>query len=357
MERRKKILIAPLDWGLGHATRCIPVIKALLEQNYRVVVAGSGRSLALLKKEFPELTFYHLPSYNPVYPATSSMITAMALQLPRFAWAMFREYYEVQKIIRQETIDALISDNRYNCYSTSVKSVIITHQTNILMPAGWNSLQQVVNKINHRLLKRFNECWIPAPPDTPFSELMRVPEELTIRYIGYLSRFSTPQPQEKTYDLCVVCSGPEPQRTIFEKLVLKQLKEKSLKAIVVKGKPETLNPLFSKTETLTVANYMLQEELSETIQKSKTVMARSGYSTVMDLMRLNAHAVFVPTPGQTEQEYLAHVLKEQQKAYSTTQENFHLSDALQQAQKFPPLSEPASQPTNLLQQALHSLLQ
>lgn len=357
MQRRKKILIAPLDWGLGHATRCIPVINALLEQNCRVVVAGSGRSLALLKKEFPGLSFYHLPSYNPVYPSTSSMITAMALQLPRFAWAMFREYYEVQKIIKQENIDAVISDNRYNCYSASVKSVIITHQTNILMPAGWSRLQNTVNKINHHLLKRFNECWIPAPPDTPFSELMRVPDNLTIQYIGYLSRFNTPQLHQKPIDLCVICSGPEPQRTIFEKLVLKQLKETNLNAIVVKGKPETLNPLFSKTETLTVANYMLQEELSETIQKSKTVMARSGYSTVMDLMRLNAHAIFVPTPGQTEQEYLSQVLKEQQKAYSTTQERFHLIDALEQAQKYPPLSEPASQATNLLQQALHSLLQ
>ena len=64
----KRILVAPLNWGLGHATRCIPIIRALKAHNFEPVIASDGAALQLLKKEFPDLEHVELPSYNITYP-------------------------------------------------------------------------------------------------------------------------------------------------------------------------------------------------------------------------------------------------------------------------------------------------
>ena len=143
MERTRRILVAPLDWGLGHATRCIPIINALLKRNAEVIIAGSGSSAGLLKAEFPNLKHYSLPGYNPRYATNGNMVWAMAKQLPQFIKTIRQEYTAINELVQKEKIDVLISDNRYGCYSAQAKSIFISHQLNILMPVRFKWMNRL----------------------------------------------------------------------------------------------------------------------------------------------------------------------------------------------------------------------
>lgn len=344
-----------LDWGLGHATRCIPIVHALIEKNCRPILASNGRAYELLKKQFPELKLYRLSSYNPQYPRGKNMVWKMAMQLPKFGYTIWREHREIEKIVARENIDAVISDNRYNCYSTKVKSVFMTHQTHVLMPDGHAWLEEQVNTLNRSFIRQYAECWIPAPDENLLQELCDSTAEYHKRFIGFLSDMKREEKQKK-YDVCVVCSGPEPQRTLFENVVSAQLKTTELRYIVVRGKPEALNPVYSNTANQQVVNFLNTSSLAEVINESKIVIARSGYSMIMDLAKLQAKAIFIPTPGQTEQEHLAKKLMDKKIALAIPQQDFELAPALQQAEQFSGFNHTFAFDQKLLHSALDSLL-
>lgn len=333
LERKKRILIAPLDWGLGHATRCIPIVRELLKKDCEVLIASSGRALELMRKEFPQLTTFELEGYDPQYPESGSMVLKMAFQLPKFLRVISKEQFQTERIVAQKEIDIVISDNRYGCFSRRARSVIITHQLNIQMPKWWKWLQPQVNQYNYKTLKQFSECWIPASVDSIVPALTKSETDLPVRHIGYMSRFEK-KDLEKKYDVCVICSGPEPQRSIFDRMVMKQLKLSPLRSIIVRGKTETMNQYYNKNEKVTIANYLTAENMNEVIEQSEIIIARSGYSTMMDLAKLGKKAVFVPTPGQTEQELIAAELMKQHIAYVVKQADFDLNAALEESKKF-----------------------
>lgn len=352
----KKVLIAPLDWGLGHATRCIPIIRELLKRQCCVVIAGSGDSLALLQNEFPQLTFFILSAYAPVYSRTQSMILKILSQVPKFLRTINREHQQIETLIVQHQIDFIISDNRYGCWSSKVPSVFITHQLNILMPQGAQWLQPVISYFNKRLLKKFSRCWIP---DYAEDEL-RLSGKLSdhnrgaidpVTYIGPLSRFSPINNAETRYDLVCVLSGPEPQRSIFEEKIRKQLRNSGLKYMVIRG---VLSDHGFKSEG--EEGFLNTNGLETVISQSSIVIARSGYSTIMDLAVLGKRGILVPTPGQTEQEYLADRWKEKGAFYSVHQHDFNLHDALEQSKKYTGLEIDRNYSNQLLTRALDALL-
>lgn len=332
----KRVLVAPLDWGLGHATRCIPIIRKLLEKRCEVLIAGSGDSLLLLKAEFPTLKFCTIPAYNPVYPENSSMVLKMIMQIPKFFRAIRAEHKAIAKIILKEKVDLVISDNRYGCWSDAVPSVFITHQSNILMPKRFGWLQGVVRAMNLRYMKKFSRCWIPdfAGPSNLAGELItfgKTDTSLKINYIGPLSRF---RPSgiavKKMYDVVAIFSGPEPQRTILENMIMPQLTNSRLRYFVVRG-------LLSSGESVVnnnIADFLRADDLLKIIESSEFVLARSGYSTVMDMAGLGKNAIFIPTPGQTEQEYLAKQLMKNKIAFYMQQDQFDISIAIAEAKKY-----------------------
>jgi uncharacterized protein (TIGR00661 family) len=359
----KKVLVAPLDWGLGHASRCIPLIRVLQEKKCEVIIAGSGRSLELLKSEFPSLQYFTLVAYDPQYPSKGSMVMKMAAQLPRFLVTIKKEHLQLEKIVADEKIDVVISDNRFGCWSAKVTSVFITHQSNILMPKRFGWLAGIVRKMNHRAMQKFSVCWIPDFPGE--QSLAGVLSEMKVegaQYVGVLSRFSPynevqsePLPgSQGAYNLLCIFSGPEPQRTILENLVVEQLKGTDLKTMIVRGIPsrEKKNPLKVKVDVIDFAN---SHQLQQLITRSEIVLARSGFSTVMDLATMKKKAIFIPTPGQTEQEYLASRMQEQKVAYSMSQKNFNLAVALREATEY---SGFRNIPTNndLLRKAIDEVL-
>lgn len=339
MQKNKRILICPLDWGLGHATRCIPIIRLLLQKNAEVVIAADAGPLALLKQEFPQLTFVQLKGYNIQYPKSGSMKLKMLLSIPKIVTGIKDEHAQLDKIIDEHKIDIVISDNRYGCWSKKVKSIFITHQLTIKAPIG----ERILHKKVLTYIANYDECWIP---DVEWENNLsgdlahHYPLPKNTYFVGALSRFneslqSIPIAIEKRggkCDIMVIISGPEPQRSIFEKLVIEQLEQTDLKALVVCGKASE-----QKTETIkniTIVSHLHSNEMQNAIQNADIILSRSGYSTVMDLAYLGKKAIFVATPGQTEQEYLAERFQKKGIAFSQTQASFDLKIALEKSKNY-----------------------
>lgn len=326
-----RVLVAPLDWGLGHATRCIPVIRELLGRDLEVLLAGSGDSILLLTKEFPQLKYFFLPGYQPSYPANGNLMAwKMAAQIPKFFKTISNEHRAVEKLVREHQIDFVISDNRYGCWSDRVPSVFITHQSNILMPKRFGWMAGMVRRMNEGYMQKYSECWVPDYPGEKslagrLADFGFVKSPLKIKHVGPLSRFQQSGDRAESYDVLAIFSGPEPQRSLFENIVYPQLQVSGLRYFVVRGKVTDVS--FASDPN--VVNYLTSDKLEELIKSSRMVIARSGYSTVMDMAVLGKKVVFVPTPGQTEQEYLAMSLNEKKVAYSVTQHEFQLPDALE----------------------------
>lgn len=332
----KKILVAPLDWGLGHATRCIPIIRELLKRNCEVYLAGSGDSMKLLREEFPSLPYSLLPGYDPVYPDNGSMVWKMVLQVPKFIKVIKEEHRCIEEVIERNGIDILISDNRYGCWSAKIPSVFITHQTNIRMPNGLKWLSPVMRTFNSHLMRNFTVCWIPDVPgeNSIAGDLILVDDpSLPIKYIGLLSRFGKKEgTQTGKYDVLCIFSGPEPQRSNLEKIVSKEVAESGLRYLIVRGIIDDVK--HSRPAGSNQVDYLDSDNLQQVIEQSSCIISRSGYSTLMDLATLGKKAIFIPTPGQTEQEYLADRLMKAGIAYSTTQATFNLKMALQKSKGF-----------------------
>jgi uncharacterized protein (TIGR00661 family) len=353
LERKRRILVAPLDWGLGHATRCIPIINALLKRNAEVIIAASGSSAELLKVEFPNIKHCSLPAYNPSYPANSNMVWAMARQLPHFVKTIYNEHATLNKLIEKEQIEVVISDNRYGCYSHKVKSILIYHQLHILMDEGYKWMEGYVNHFNNRQIKHFDECWIPAPNNELLGNLLPPKLPAHTRFIGYQSRFNK-QPAEIKYHIVAIASGPDPQRTLLTNMLRNQLIESGLRTFLVHGLVSEEEKI-SVTGNFTEANYLTSDKLNNIIQQGNIIIARSGYSTIMDMAKLGKKAIFIPTPGQTEQAYLAAQLMNKGISLCVEQSAFNLKNALKESDKFSGFTNFEYHET-LLGQAIQSIL-
>lgn len=309
-----KVLVCPLNWGLGHATRCIPLIKGLLNDGHEVVIAADGHPFTLLQQEFPEQRFIHSTSYNIKYNKGKSQITAMLRSLPVIFVGIFREKNWLEKLLKDEHFDRVISDNRFGLWSSKTNSVYITHQLMIKMPKGLKWTEPIV-WLGHRFfINRFDECWIPdhAGNDNLSGDLShKYPLPKRARFIGPLSRFSqiSPEDSESTIPIVALISGPEPQRSIFEQEVFQWVKNQDQKALLIRGLPAD-NESRSDDDQVTFSNHLPTEKLLTVLLSSKVIICRSGYSTLMDLEALGIldKALICPTPGQTEQEYLTRYL-------------------------------------------------
>lgn len=327
----KQILVAPLNWGLGHATRCIPIIKALIAENFRPIIASDGAALELLKKEFPNLLALELPSYNVTYAKNGKHFKLKLIKdSPKLLKAIKNEKKAVAKIIEEHDISGIISDNRMGVRNKKVPSVFITHQLYVLSgTTSWLS-----TKMHQKFIKKFDRCWVPDVPGEPnlSGKLGHVKTfDIPTEYIGPLSRFSASNTTIKN-DLMVLISGPEPQRTLLEEKLLKDLKNYQGKVVFVKGQMEAqqTKEVFGN---LTIYNFMTSQLLENTINESALIISRSGYTTVMDLAKLNKKAYFIPTPGQFEQEYLAERLWELSMVPTCHQDDFTL-DKLEEVKAY-----------------------
>ena len=336
---KPRILVAPLDWGLGHATRCIPIINALLTNNCEVWLAGEGQTLTLLQQEFPQLTCIPLKGYNIHYGKTKwEVYGKLLLQIPKILEAIHLENEWLEEAIDTHHFDAVISDNRYGLYTDRIPSVFITHQLLIKTSLG-DTADRFLQKFNYHFVDDYSTCWVPDVADAAINlagELSHpaVMPKVPVRYIGPLSRFQYKGEAGAEKHLLLLLSGPEPQRTLLEERLLAQVAQYSGPVLLVRGLPGETTINLQAPAHVTVVNHLDAAALELAIREASFVVARCGYSTVMDLMALQKKSILIPTPGQTEQEYLATHLIAQGAALCMEQEHFDLMTALALAQEF-----------------------
>ena len=341
MKTKKRILVAPLDWGIGHATRCIPIINALLANNYEVILAADSRPLHLLSNEFPQLEIIRFAGYNIKYPTYLPMSLSMLLQAPKLLWNIKKENTALNEIIKDYNIDGVISDNRFGLYTNKVPCAFITHQLQIQSPYFTDSIRD----FNYKYINKYSACWVMDDETLNLAGELSKPNKLpnNTSYIGIQSRFKK-QETEKEYDYLAIVSGPEPQRTILEKGLVNALKDRQEKSLIVLGKPE-LNT-SKQLGNLSIKSHLNAKELNTAIAQAELIICRPGYSTVMDLAVLEKKAIFIPTPGQTEQEYLAENFKAAGICYAQNQSDFDFETAIKESKSYKGFSTSINPTTN-----------
>ena len=317
----KKILVAPLDWGLGHAARSVPLIKVLCSKN-DVIIACGPSAYGFLQKELPDLEIIKIDDWRIRYPKHKINFFTILGWIPVVLRNSIHEHRFVKRIIRSRGIDCIVSDNRYGLLYKGLECYIITHQVYPKMPRGFGFLENLGGWIFKRYLSKFNKVLIPdfERGDNLSGSLAAdrdLPPEKFVR-IGILSRFSQLKIENLKFkdancrlstfnfqfSILVLMSGQENQRTVLENKIIAALDGLALNVLFVRGVGES-RPTINNTKNITFRNLLSGNELRDALMAAELIICRAGYSTLCDVVALKKRAVIIPTPGQTEQEYLA----------------------------------------------------
>jgi uncharacterized protein (TIGR00661 family) len=337
MPNNKHILFAIMGWGLGHATRCIPIIRSLMKENH-VILASNGISTTLLNQEFSSLKCIDYPDYAIRYPKNKMMLLPLiALQLPSIILKLIKEYLQTQKVINDENIDLIISDSRYGVYSTGLPTYFISHQLRFQLSGIFKTIEFLGEWFNIFMFRRYEKIIIPDIQSdqnltgdlTHTGKIFNHPK---LYYLGVFCSVSKMDIKEDI-DYLFSVSGPEIQRTLFEEIILDQISHIPGKKVVVLGKPDDKRT-YDNIENTEIYNHVNREKQNELLNRAKFVVCRSGYTTVMELVALNKPALMIPTPGQTEQEYLASHYKETGLFFTANQNGLDLLAELNKSQNF-----------------------
>jgi len=334
--RNKRILFAVLNWGLGHATRSIPLIQALSEHN-EVFIASTGRSLDLLRQEFPELPYVDFPDYGSHYSKSGYLlIPYLGLQMPIILGRLVKERRRTERLIRQHRLDMVFSDSRFGVYSPTVPSYFITHQLRFPLPGVLRKLEFLSEWYNRYFFQRFTRIFVVDVKERPnlsrdLSHKGKITHHEKLVYLGALSSIK-PRETTEDIDLLISISGPEAARTVFESTIMQQVQSVPGKKMVVLGKPGAPNG-YEKLDDLEIYPHVPRERMNELMNRAKLIVTRSGYSTVMELIALGKKAILVPTPGQTEQEYLAEYYQQERMFHVAKQRKLDLKREIAQAQE------------------------
>lgn len=340
LQKSPIFLLAPLDWGIGHATRLIPIISALLSKDCKIIIAADGHAGSLLKQEFPQIEFVFLKGYKVSYSKHKKYLPIkIFFQIPHILFSIYKEHLWLKKVVKKYLINAVISDNRFGLYHAQIPCVYITHQ--LLIKTNNQNSERFLQRIHNFFIKKYTQCWVPD-----FGGINNIAGQLShpvnnlplnVKYIGGLSRFNKIISFQQKYDLLIILSGPEPQRTMFESLLLDQLVQFEGEVLFVRGLPKQDNEInftLKNKQNILIKNHLAAIELNKAIEQSALIISRSGYTTIMDLLKLQKKAILVPTPGQTEQEYLACHLMNQKIFYKIEQDKFILDKAILAANGF-----------------------
>ncbi len=328
-----KIAFGVCSLGIGHATRSIPLIKALINEGHEIVIISYDRALALLKKEFPELKFYNLPDYPIKYTQKAHQFLPYFILNTR---KIFKTLFDMHKLFleidERENFDIIISDSRYDIFNRFKPSYLIIHQLRIMMKAA--VLRGGIMFYNSYMSKYFKKIVVPDFEENgltgEMSHNLKFIDGGKVKYIGVLSPFRH-RSLERDIDVLISISGPEPQRTIFEEKVMESIGDLNGKIVITLGRPEKED---YKRENVEIYSYLSSNKREEIMNRSKLVISRSGYSTIMDLYAIGGKAMFVPTPGQPEQRYLAQHLQSMGIAGYVSQDNLNLANLVKESEKY-----------------------
>lgn len=354
MPKALNIFISPLDWGLGHASRMIPILKHLESEGHHLMIGINQVTGPFIKEHIAKASFFEVPSYGIKYSRYGSFLAFVALG-PRILKAKREESLWLEQFVEENPVDLIISDSRFGFRHPKIKSVILSHQLQLQFPKYWKCLGRWAQKINEKWLRAFDEIWVPDSEDHYLSgDLSRNPL-LDYQCLGIQSRLERGEernPEKEPYVLCIL-SGPEPQRSILEQKIRQQSPQIKEHVVIVGGKPHEPKKPYNCANT-TYFNHLDDQTLANYIQHADLVISRSGYSSLMDYQQLETKNIFlVPNPGQTEQIYLAHLMKEMGICDFSTQSKLNLKDLLEKGNKFSGMPSLPHENTLLLR-VLHS---
>ena len=340
--QQKKVLIAPLDWGLGHATRCIPVITALLELGYHVTIATDGAHEIILQEAFPNLTFLRLKGYGIRYSKKASGFAfKMLVQIPRILYNIFREFWWLHTTNRQQQFDLIISDNRLGFFHLKIPSVFITHQLNLQTPFRWAT--NLLQWMQYTWFKLFYAMvWVPdMQGEQSLAGILGNPiwkPSVPVWYMNCLSRLkeyaSYPVNEQQPKDVFIgILSGPEPQRSIFQEILWVEGNQLQQPFKLIAGTADQAHN-YADSAKGSIVPHLGGPDLVKAIENTRYIISRGGYTSLMELIPLKKPLILVPTPGQTEQIYLAKRWQEKGWAIAYDQSEFHLETALKEAANF-----------------------
>ena len=302
---------------MGHAARMIPLARKLHEMNNNVIIGSGEEHLSLFRTELPGLTYITFPGFKPAYSGFLPQYLFLLFKIPALSYHILTEHHRLKRIIRECNADIVISDNRFGLWSTKVTSVYVTHMPLIPLPKFLKFMEPVGMFLHRLIIKKFSLCFVPDLPGENnltgrLSHGIKLPDN--VRFIGILSRFINPlQSNEKNpVNFChntVILSGPEPQKGILRQKLISLLKDKEPQTVMFEGKPENGGEI-PREGNITFYNHLPAFTMKEIIKASEMIITRSGYSTIMELVSMKCSALIIPTPGQTEQEYLAQYLSE-----------------------------------------------
>ena len=317
----------------------MPIIHDCIEKGHLVTIAADGAQKKLLQYYFPHHTYVMVPKYNIRYSKKAWWLPfTLFFQLPKMALAIYKEHQWLQA--NMHLFDHVISDNRYGLFNSQLTTTFITHQLIVKAPFAWS--EKIIQKVQYYFINKFSECWVPDTLDYPgFAADLSHPAvmpKIPVTYIGPLSQFSVLQNASATvppikYKYCFLLSGPEPQRTMLQNLMESGAARLHELSILIEGRPSDLPNHYQIKESLTKLRYARGQDLLDIIMQSEFVVCRSGYSTLMELLPLHKKMILIPTPGQTEQEYLAKSLANRQMAVTLDQSTFDLATLNEKADK------------------------
>ncbi|HNX17090.1 MAG TPA: glycosyltransferase [Methanoregula sp.] len=333
------VLVSPLNWGLGHATRDIPVIRTMLAHGHEVTIAGCGGSLSALKQEFPDCRSVELPDYPVPYSSGSLFIPKFCASFPFMFHGMVQEHSALEKILSRERYDLVISDNRLGVFSNKVPSLFVSHQLHYHMPLVYWPAEILAIPVNRFFHERYDRIVVPDNPPGPLSlagKLSRPDTQLAWERIFFSGILTDTRQIACTQDLdyLAVISGPEPQRTYLENILLEKMDEIRGTGVALLGNPKTPD-LIKRVGNWVCKSYVSTEEKAELMNRAKCVICRSGYTTLMELAELGKNrALLIPTPGQTEQEYLSWYYKQKGWYHSQEQGRIDLAADLEMTRHY-----------------------
>jgi hypothetical protein len=325
-----KVLFGVFDWGLGHATRSTPLIEVLAEKN-EVHILSTGRALELLKDHFKNKCYYYdVSSVHFSYPRSRFFATKFALSMPRIVSSLKKARKKTKEIINKNKYDIVVSDCRYDVYDKKESSFLINHQLKFKAPA----FQFVTSDLLSRKMGNYSSIIVPDFPERELTGTLSLNPRFRgeVNYIGILSRVKE-QKKKLDIDFFISISGPEPQRSIFEKKILKQINELNGRKVITGGAPEAINK--KKEHSIEYFSYLNLKQQEDMMNRAKFIISRPGYSTVMELVELNKkNILFVPTPGQTEQEYLANLYEKKGIFHHMPQSKVKLREEVDKSRSF-----------------------
>jgi len=333
------VLFTPLNWGLGHAMRDIPVIKKLLLHDHEVTIAACGNALTVLQREFPSCRFIEFEDYPSPYSSGRFFLPKLAVYFPTLLRAVARERKQTERIISRNHYDLVISDNRIGVYSSKVPSLFITHQLHYHLPAWFWPAELFASALNGFHHGKFDRVIVPDNPPGLLSlagKLSR-PDSAAAGARAYFAGILSSTPKldiPADLDYLVLISGPEPQRTRLEEILLPMAQELDGHSVVLLGSPQRKSGVTG-SGGCSVRTYVTNEEKAALMNRAKFVICRSGYTTMMELAELKKKAgLFIPTPGQTEQEYLSWYYEHKGWFFSKSQYDLDLPADIGTARKY-----------------------